>query len=118
MTGFAVPEGQSLYLGHPVKFPAPRPFFVHLLNLLMGHVILIGYAAACLTIVVFLPQLIKSLKTKRTKDVSLPMIIVQLISLALWLAYGLLVWDTAIILSNTVALPIGAGMLAAKLRYG
>lgn len=84
----------------------------------MDYVIWIGYAAACLTIAVFLPQLIKSLKTKRTKDLSLPMIIVQITSLALWLTYGLLVWDTAIILSNTVALPIGAGVLAAKLRYG
>jgi len=76
------------------------------------------YAADFVTIWVFLPQLVKSLKTKKTRDLSMPTVLLQILSLLLWLSYGLVKGDTTLIACNAIALPIGIGVLAAKMRYG
>lgn len=83
----------------------------------MSEIVWVGYAAAALTTAVFIPQLIKSLKTKHTKDLSLPMMITQIAGLSLWLTYGLWTSEPVIITANTIALPIGVGLLIAKLKY-
>ncbi len=84
----------------------------------MDIVNLIGYAAAGMAGVIFLPQVIKTVRSKDTKGLSLPSFILITISNLLWFTYGLLTADTAIILSQVFLLPMGLIILIYKLRYG
>ena len=79
---------------------------------------LLGYGAATLTTMAFLPQAILTFRTKRAEGVSLGMYAVFVVGIALWLAYGLLVGKGPIIAANAVTLALSSFILAMKLRYG
>jgi MtN3 and saliva related transmembrane protein len=81
-------------------------------------IIWLGYIAAFLTSVGFMPQLIKSCRMKETRDLSLPMLVAVGVGVALWLVYGVSVNEPVIIAANCVSLPIDIMLIAAKLRYG
>lgn len=83
----------------------------------MNLVTILGLIAACLTTGSFLPQAIKAIKTKHTKDLSLGMYSVLSIGIVLWLIYGILVHDIPIIVSNCVTLVLTSTILFLKLRY-
>lgn len=78
----------------------------------------IGLAAASCTTFSFLPQVIRSWKTKSTKDVSFPMCMLLLVGFVLWLGYGILIRELPIILANSVSLVIVLPMLVLKRMYG
>jgi MtN3 and saliva related transmembrane protein len=66
--------------------------------------LLVGFSAAFLTMFAFLPQIIKVIKTKSVKDVSL-MTLVQLgFGVSLWIIYGVHLKDVTIIMANSVTL--------------
>jgi MtN3 and saliva related transmembrane protein len=77
----------------------------------------IGYAAGTLTVISFLPQVIQSWKTKKTKDVSLGMFALLLTAGALWIAYGVMSTDWPVIATNTGTVALNILILAAKVRY-
>ena len=64
----------------------------------------IGASAACLTMLALLPQIIKVLKTKSVKDVSVIMLYQFGIGIALWLIYGIHLRDIIIIGANAISL--------------
>jgi MtN3 and saliva related transmembrane protein len=64
---------------------------------------IIGLIAACLTTTAFFPQVIKTVKSKSTKDISLPMYSLMFAGTISWLIYGLLKNDLPIILANGVS---------------
>ena len=78
----------------------------------------IGCAAAALTTLAFLPQAVKSWRSRSTSDVSLGMILILVIGIVLWLAYGLLRADLPIIAANAVTLVLAGSILVSKLRFG
>jgi len=49
---------------------------------------IIGFIAAVLTSISFLPQVWKTLKTKSTKDISLSTFLIGFVGTSLWLVYG------------------------------
>nr|WP_221892401.1 SemiSWEET transporter [Teredinibacter haidensis] len=63
---------------------------------------MLGYIAACFTTFSFLPQAIKVIRTRDTKALSLWMYAVFTIGILLWLAYGVVRNDSAIIVANIV----------------
>ena len=77
---------------------------------------LIGYVAAALTTISFIPQLIQIIKTKDTKSISLPMYILFVIGIALWLVYGLLRMDWPIIIANIITLITASIILMYKIK--
>ncbi|MEE9430072.1 MAG: SemiSWEET family transporter [Melioribacteraceae bacterium] len=79
---------------------------------------IIGYIAATVGAAIFLPQLIKTIKTKDTKALSLPTFILLNFNNLMWLTYGLLTSDSAIILSQVFVLPMCLVILFYKFRYG
>ena len=79
---------------------------------------LIGYAAALLTTLAFLPQAVLTYRTKRADGVSLEMYAVFVVGITLWLAYGLLLGKGPIIAANAVTLALSSFILVMKLRYG
>ena len=61
-----------------------------------------GYFAAILTTAAFLPQLIKTLKTKKADDVSLVTLIMFLCGVGSWIIYGYRISSTPILIANIV----------------
>jgi len=83
----------------------------------MNFLTILGLIAATLTTVAFLPQLLKTWQTKSAKDVSFAMLITFILGVALWLIYGILRQDLAIILANTMILIFNCIILLLKIRY-
>lgn len=78
----------------------------------------IGYLAAGLTTISFLPQVIKVWRTRSTRDVSLTMFLVLCCGVGLWLAYGLMLGDMPMILANALTLALASTVLFFKIRHG
>jgi MtN3 and saliva related transmembrane protein len=78
----------------------------------------IGFFAAFITTAAYLPQSIKTIRTKHTKDLSFLMILFQVIGQSSWLAYGIIRTDIVIILANTLSLLLAAVILVYKIRFG
>ncbi|RLJ03696.1 MAG: hypothetical protein DRP14_04715, partial [Candidatus Aenigmatarchaeota archaeon] len=57
----------------------------------MNHIIFIGLIAGTLTTISLLPQIIKILKLKETRDISLLWCITIFTGIFLWVIYGLLI---------------------------
>jgi MtN3 and saliva related transmembrane protein len=64
------------------------------------------------------PQALRAVRTRQTKDISLLTFLMLVIGILLWLTYGLLIGDLPLILSNTITLVLASAILATKLRYG
>jgi MtN3 and saliva related transmembrane protein len=78
----------------------------------------VGFAAAALTTGSFIPQAVKTIRTRDTRGISLAMYVIFTVGVALWLAYGLFVGSWPMIAANTVTLGLAATILGLKLRYG
>lgn len=76
-----------------------------------------GLLAATLTTISFLPQVIKIVKTKHTKDISLLMYIIFTAGVLLWLFYGILLKEPPIIIGNGITLILVMIVLIFKIRY-
>ena len=79
---------------------------------------LIGLAGAALTTLCWLPQMVKAIRERDTRALSLPGTAAFTAGIALWLVYGVAIADWPLIGSNAVTLVLMAIILAMKLRYG
>ena len=76
-----------------------------------------GYFAAILTTLAFLPQLTKTLKTKKADDVSLTTLIMFLTGVAAWIIYGIQISSKPILIANTITFLLNFLILVFKLIY-
>lgn len=79
---------------------------------------LVGSAAAVVSTICWLPQTIKTWRTRETKDLSLPANLLIFASISLWLAYGLMLGAWPLIVANTIAVGLVGAILTAKLKFG
>ena len=79
---------------------------------------LIGIAGAALTTLCWLPQVMKAVREKETRALSLLATAGFTGGVGLWVIYGLAIHDWPLIGSNAVTLALMAVILAMKLRYG
>jgi len=78
---------------------------------------LIGYAAAILTTVSFVPQVWQTWRTRDVSGISLGMYCVFATGVALWLAYGVLTAAWPIVAANGITLALALSILVMKLRW-
>lgn len=78
---------------------------------------MIGSVAGLLTTGAFLPQVIKVIKTKDTKALSLSMYLLQVIGIILWLIHGIVIGDIALMMANGVTLCLSLIILVYKIIY-
>jgi len=78
---------------------------------------IIGYLAAIVGTTLMLPQVVKTIKTKKVDDVSLVMLLFYFFNCLLWLVYGLLISALPLILCNSIALLISIFQLVLKFKY-
>ena len=76
-----------------------------------------GYFAAILTTLAFIPQLIKTLKTKKAEDVSLTTLIMFLTGVAAWIIYGIQISSKPILIANLITFLLNFFILVSKLIY-
>jgi len=79
---------------------------------------IVGLAAAFLTTVAFLPQVVHTIRTRSTHDISLRMYSLYTAGIFLWLVYGLFLHDLPLIASNTITFVLSGTILGLKLRHG
>ncbi len=78
----------------------------------------VGGTGAALTTLCWLPQMLKVIREKETRALSLPATAAFTLGVVLWLIYGVAIGDWPLIGSNAVTLTLMAPILAMKLRYG
>jgi len=83
----------------------------------INWITLIGLLAATLTTIGFIPQAVKIIRTKNTRDLSLGMYIILVIGVFSWLTYGILIRDLPVIVANSVTAVFIVTILILKLRY-
>ncbi len=76
----------------------------------------IGAAAAGLTSLSYIPQVMKALPRGATDDLSLKMLIALTVGLILWIVYGVLRGDWTIIIANAVGASLTGTVLVCKTR--
>ena len=76
-----------------------------------------GFFAAILTTLAFIPQLIKTLKTKTAEDVSLTTLIMFLTGVASWVIYGIQISSKPILIANVITFLLNFLILVFKLIY-
>ncbi len=79
---------------------------------------ILGFAAASLTTLAFLPQVIQVWRSRSTKDISLPMLVTFIAGITLWFIYGLRVNAAPIIIANAITLILNLAILRFKLKHG
>ncbi len=77
----------------------------------------LGYIAAFLTTIAFLPQLLKTLRTKSADDVSLLMLILFLTGVFCWIIYGWFIKSIPILIANSLTFSLNMLILILKLSY-
>ena len=76
-----------------------------------------GYFAAILTTAAFLPQLIKTLKTKKADDVSLVTLIMFICGVGSWIIYGYKISSFPILIANIITFILNLSILISKIYY-
>lgn len=84
----------------------------------MDFITLIGFLAAILTTISFVPQALKTWQTRHTKDISLTMYVVFTAGVLMWLVYGLYLDSMPMILANGVTLVLAFIILVLKIKHG
>ena len=84
----------------------------------MQTIEIIGYAASIASGGAFLPQAIRALRTRQTRDLSLPGVAPGAAGTVLWAGYGLAIGSGPVAISNIVVMPFAVATLVMKLRQG
>ncbi len=77
----------------------------------------LGYFAGVLTVASFMPQVIRSWRTRQTRDLSLGMFTLLTTASTLWILYGVLTTDWPVILTNSGMVALNGALAVAKIRY-
>jgi MtN3 and saliva related transmembrane protein len=84
----------------------------------MSGIEILGFVAAVLTTLCWLPQALQTIRSKDTKSLSLATQSAFTAGVALWLVYGILIGNAPIIFANVVTFVLVSTILVMKLRYG
>ncbi len=79
---------------------------------------IVGYLAGFLILISIVSQIVKSWRTKSTKDISLLRYLIYILGVILWLVYGAILKNGLMILVNSINLLLASSVLYLKLKYG
>lgn len=83
----------------------------------MDFIDIVGFAAGASTTFAFLPQVIKTWKTKHTRDLSLSLLLLLLFGILLWLFYGVMIKSSPIVIANFITFIFVFILLSFKIKY-
>jgi len=77
-----------------------------------------GYVGATLTTLSFLPQAVKTIRSRDTRGISLGMYVVFTVGVGFWFGYGVALQSWPMIVSNAITFVLAATILGLKLKHG
>ncbi len=83
----------------------------------MDYIEIIGFTAGTIAIGAFLPQAVKTFKTKHSGDISTVMLLLQMSCVALWMVYGILKQSPSLIICNFFTLAAVSSVFIMKMVY-
>lgn len=83
----------------------------------MNWIEVLGYFAAFCTTISFLPQTIKTIKTKDTSGLSLSMYSLFFIGVGSWFIYGFVISNYPLMIANGITILLSGIILMMKLKY-
>lgn len=83
----------------------------------MDSTTLLGLMAGSLTTAAFLPQVVKTWRSRSAGDISLVMFVLFSLGVLLWIVYGFRVGALPVIVANTITLLLSLSILVFKIRY-
>jgi MtN3 and saliva related transmembrane protein len=78
----------------------------------------VGIVAGVLTTSAFVPQAIKTWRTRSARDFSVALLVLLVVGNSLWLTYGALKGSMGLVAANIVTVPLTMFILLVKLRRG
>ena len=84
----------------------------------IDYIVVIGLIAGTCTTLSLLPQVIKTIRLKETKDISLSMYIILATGMLLWVIYGVLIEAFPVIAANVISFILATMVLILKIKYG
>ena len=78
---------------------------------------ILGYCAATITTIAFLPQIIKTFQTKSAKDVSMGMFVLFTTGVFLWIIYGIFTKTYPVLIANAVIFCLALAQIILKIKY-
>lgn len=83
----------------------------------MTNIDILGMTAGTISAITFLPQVIKTYRSRSAKDISVLMFTLATVSVILWLVYGIMINNGPVIYTNSCVLILSVIMLYFKLKY-
>ena len=83
----------------------------------MDWISITGFAAAICTTASFLPQAVKTIRTKNTAGISLSMYLLFTIGTLLWLLFGIFTGNMPVMIANAVTFAFAATILFYKIKF-
>ena len=77
----------------------------------------LGLIAGSLTSIAAIPQLVKTIRTRHARDISIWQPLLLAIGISLWLIYGVLIHDLPLVLANIVPLICNIMLTILKVQY-
>jgi MtN3 and saliva related transmembrane protein len=78
----------------------------------------LGYLAATLTTVSFVPQAWRTFRTKDVSGISVKMYTLFTLGVAVWLAYGIVLGEVPMMIANATTLLLAIPVLVMRIKYG
>ena len=77
-----------------------------------------GFIAAALTTIAFLPQVVRTWRTKKAEDVSIVMLMMFITGLLFWIVYAIQTNALPVLIANIITFILNVTILTLKLIYG
>jgi len=84
----------------------------------MNPIEYVGFIAGSFVAASLLPQVIKSWKTKSTKDIAILWMVINLIGQALWVIYGIGILSYPVMIMSSITLIMAISLMVLKLKHG
>ena len=84
----------------------------------MPNAEIIGFIAGTLVAISMLPQVIKSWRTKSTRDIALSWNLINLGGQILWIYYGFLIGSLSLVIMSSITLVMNISLIVLKLKHG
>ena len=89
-------------------------FMPNFIDYIIAYQELLGFIAAALGAISFIPQLLKIWRFRSARDISIGMYVIYAISVILWLIYGVVIKSAPLILSEILTLTLVSAILIMK----
>ena len=84
---------------------------------MQASIVYLGYFAGAITVLSFLPQVIRAWRTRQTRDLSMGMFALLVTAGSLWMVYGAVTRDWPVVATNAGMVALNGALVVAKIRY-